>query len=123
MVFTLLPRATRFSLANSNAPHSIGRDVLIVSAVRTPVGSFNGTLKKLTATELGIVAGKKAMEKAGVKPDQIEDVYMGNVLQGGVGQSPARQVALGMGCPDSTEATTINKVCSVPFRSISAFIK
>ncbi|CAG8790517.1 26581_t:CDS:2, partial [Dentiscutata erythropus] len=79
--------------------------VYIVSAVRTPIGCFNGALKKLTAAELGAIAAKGAIEKAGLKPEQIEEVYFGNVLQANQGQSPAR-------CPTTTEATTINKVCA-----------
>nr|CDI54380.1 acetoacetyl-CoA thiolase [Melanopsichium pennsylvanicum 4] len=94
-------------------------DVFIVSAARTPIGSFNGVLKKATAPELGVVAVKAAIERAGLKPDQIEEVYMGNVLQANVGQAPARQVALKAGCPDSTEATTINKVCASGMKAIS----
>ncbi|KIS68485.1 acetyl-CoA C-acetyltransferase [Mycosarcoma maydis] len=94
-------------------------DVFIVSAARTPIGSFNGVLKKATAPELGVVAVKAAIQRAGLKPDQIEEVYMGNVLQGNVGQAPARQVALKAGCPDTTEATTINKVCASGMKAIS----
>ncbi|SPO32662.1 probable acetoacetyl-CoA thiolase [Ustilago trichophora] len=94
-------------------------DVFIVSAARTPIGSFNGVLKKATAPELGVVAVKAAIERAGLKPDQIEEVYMGNVLQGNVGQAPARQVALKAGCPETTEATTINKVCASGMKAIS----
>ncbi|CDR87428.1 acetoacetyl-CoA thiolase [Sporisorium scitamineum] len=94
-------------------------DVFIISAARTPIGSFNGVLKKATAPELGVVAVKAAIERAGLKPDQIEEVYMGNVLQGNVGQAPARQVALKAGCPDTTEATTINKVCASGMKAIS----
>ncbi|GAC93716.1 acetyl-CoA C-acyltransferase [Pseudozyma hubeiensis SY62] len=94
-------------------------DVYIVSAARTPIGSFNGVLKKATAPELGVVAVKAAIERAGIKPDQVEEVYMGNVLQGNVGQAPARQVALKSGCPDTTEATTINKVCASGMKAIS----
>ncbi|CBQ74024.1 Acetoacetyl-CoA thiolase [Sporisorium reilianum SRZ2] len=94
-------------------------DVFIVSAARTPIGSFNGVLKKATAPELGVVAVKAAIERAGLQPDQIEEVYMGNVLQGNVGQAPARQVAIKAGCPDSTEATTINKVCASGMKAIS----
>lgn len=77
---------------------------------RTPVASFNGTLKNVKAPQLGIAAFTAALKQANVQPDQIEEVYLGNVLQAGVGQSPARQVLLGAGCPDTTEATTINKV-------------
>ena len=73
------------------------QSVYIVSASRTPVGSINGSLSTLTAPQLGIVAVKHAMERAGVKPEHVEEIYMGNVVQAGVGQSPARQVGIGAG--------------------------
>jgi acetyl-CoA C-acetyltransferase len=76
-------------------------------------------LKKLSATELGTFAAKSAIERAGLKPSQVEEIYMGNVLQGNVGQAPARQVVLASGCPDTTEATTINKVCASGMKAIS----
>ena len=101
------------------APASSVQDAYILSAARTPIGSFNGALKKLSATELGITAVKAAIERAGLKPENVEEVLMGNVIQANVGQSPARQVALGAGCPDTTEATTINKVCASGMKSIS----
>lgn len=94
-------------------------EVYILSAARTPIGSFNGSLKKLTAPELGVFAAKAAIERAGLKPSQIEEAYIGNVLQGNVGQAPARQVVLQSGCPDTTEATTINKVCASGMKAIS----
>jgi len=90
-----------------------------VSAARTPVGSFQGAFAKVPAVQLGITAVKGALEQANVKPDQVEDIYFGNVLQANVGQSPARQVALGAGCPDTTEATTINKVCASGMKAVS----
>jgi acetyl-CoA acetyltransferase len=77
---------------------------------RTPVGSFQGQLAKATAVQLGVAAVKGALAQSGVKPEQVEDLYFGQVLQGGAGQSPARQVVIGSGLPESTEATTINKV-------------
>jgi acetyl-CoA C-acetyltransferase len=77
---------------------------------RTPVGSFQGALKQASAVELGITAVKGVLAQARVEPAQVEDLYFGQVLQGGAGQSPARQVVLGAGMPDTTEATTINKV-------------
>lgn len=98
---------------------SAANDVYILSAVRTPIGSFNGTLKKATAPELGVTAAKAAIERAGLKPEQVEEAYIGNVLQGNVGQAPARQVVLGAGCPSTTEATTINKVCASGMKAIS----
>ncbi|KAF9946673.1 erg10, acetyl-CoA C-acetyltransferase, partial [Modicella reniformis] len=93
-------------------------EVVIVSAVRTPVGCFAGALKSLTAPQLGAVAIRGAIEKAGIKADQVEEVYMGNVLQANVGQSPARQAALSAGCPLTTEATTINKVCASGLKAV-----
>ncbi|ORX46488.1 thiolase [Hesseltinella vesiculosa] len=95
-----------------------GNDVVIASAVRTPVGSMGGSLKSLTATQLGAVAARAAIERAGLKPEDVEEVYMGNVVQASLGQSPARQVALAAGCPESTEATTINKVCASGMKSV-----
>lgn len=77
---------------------------------RTPVGSFNGVLKKVTAPELGAVAIKAAVEESGIDKNLIQDVYMGNVLQAAVGQSPARQAVIKAGLSQEVEATTINKV-------------
>ncbi|RIA98980.1 Thiolase, N-terminal domain-containing protein [Glomus cerebriforme] len=93
-------------------------EVVIVSAVRTPVGCFNGSLKKLSAPELGAIATKGALEKTRLKPEQIEEIYFGNVLQANIGQSPARQVAIKAGLPTSTEATTINKVCASGMKAV-----
>ena len=72
----------------------------------------------MQAPKLGIAAVAGALKQAGVKPDQVEDVYMGNVLSAGMGQAPARQVVLGVGCPPTTEATTINKVCASGMKSV-----
>ncbi len=94
------------------------QDVVILSAVRTPVGSFQGVLGKLTAPELGAVALSGSFDRAGVDASQIEQVYMGCVLTAGVGQAPARQAALGAGCPVSTGAITIGKVCGSAMRSV-----
>lgn len=94
-------------------------EVYIVGASRTPIGSFNGALKNVKAPELGVAAFTAALKQANVTPDQVEEVYFGNVLQAGVGQSPARQVLLGAGCPESTECTTINKVCASGMKAIT----
>ncbi|KAL5530323.1 hypothetical protein ACEPAF_6580 [Sanghuangporus sanghuang] len=99
----------------STAPHE---EVVIVAASRTPVGSLNGTLKTLTAPQLGIVALKHALETSGVPPSEVEEVYFGNVVQAGIGQSPARQVALGAGLSENSDATTINKVCASGLKAI-----
>jgi len=82
------------------------------------VGSLNGVLKTLTAPELGTIALKHALDTSKVPPELVEEVYFGNVVQAGVGQSPARQVALGTGIPSSSDATTINKVCASGLKSI-----
>ena len=85
--------------------------VVIVSAARTPMGAFQGELKDLTATQLGAAAIRAAVERAGIKPDQVQEAIMGCVLSAGQGQAPARQSALGAGLPLSTGSTTVNKMC------------
>lgn len=95
------------------------RTVYIVSAVRTPMGSFGGVLKDLSATQLGAVAIKGAVDKAGLQPEQIQEVIMGCVLQGNLGQAPARQAAKFAGLPDNVIATTVNKVCASGMKSIA----
>ena len=102
----------------SQAHHAQGHEVVIVAATRTPVGSINGALKTLTAPQLGIVALKHAFEQSKVDPKEVEEIYFGNVVQAGVGQSPARQVALGSGMSHSSDATTINKVCASGMKAI-----
>lgn len=92
--------------------------VVIVSAVRTPIGSFLGSLSSLTASQLGAVAIKGAMEKINLDPSLVQEVYMGNVVQAGVGQAPARQAALGAGLPDSVPCTTVNKVCASGMKAV-----
>ncbi|MDT0647688.1 acetyl-CoA C-acyltransferase [Zunongwangia sp. F260] len=87
-------------------------EVVIVSAVRTPIGSFLGSLSSVPATKLGSVAIQGALEKINLKPELVEEVLMGNVVQAGVGQAPARQAALGAGIPATVPCTTINKVCA-----------
>jgi acetyl-CoA C-acetyltransferase len=85
--------------------------IVIVSAARTPIGGFMGDLKTLAAPELGAIAIRAAVERAGVKPREVQEVIMGNVLPAGQGQAPARQAALGAGLPHATSCMTINKVC------------
>ncbi|THH00409.1 hypothetical protein EW026_g2111 [Hermanssonia centrifuga] len=106
------------SLRRSMAHHAQGHEVVIVAASRTPVGSINGALKALTAPELGVIALKHAFEQSKVDPAVVEEIYFGNVVQAGVGQSPARQVALGAGMNTSSDATTVNKVCASGMKSI-----
>ncbi|WP_066293981.1 acetyl-CoA C-acetyltransferase [Bacillus sp. FJAT-29937] len=93
-------------------------EVVIVSAVRTAIGSFNGSLKDVSAPELGAIAIKGALEKAGIKPEQVDEVILGNVLQAGLGQNPARQAALKAGLPESVSAMTINKVCGSGLKAV-----
>jgi len=93
------------------------REVVIVSAVRTPIGSFGGSLSGFSATQLGGIAIKGALEKAGVEPNQVQEVYMGNVLSANLGQAPATQAAKFAGLPD-LPATTINKVCASGTKAI-----
>ncbi len=92
--------------------------VVIVSAARTPIGSFMGSLSSLTATQLGSAAIKGAMEKINLNPSLVQEVYMGNVVQAGVGQAPARQAAMGAGIPDTVPATTVNKVCASGMKAV-----
>lgn len=95
------------------------KDVYIISAVRTPIGSFMGSLASISAPQLGAAAIKKALEKANVAPDKVNEVFMGNVLQAGLGQAPARQAAIFAGIPHSVPCTTVNKVCASGMKSIS----
>jgi acetyl-CoA C-acetyltransferase len=95
------------------------KKVYIVSAVRTPMGSFNGSLSGIPATKLGAVAIKGGLDKAGVKPEDVDEVYYGNVLQAGLGQAPARQAAIFAGIPNDVPCTTINKVCSSGMKSVA----
>ncbi|MCP9235868.1 acetyl-CoA C-acyltransferase [Lewinella sp. JB7] len=92
--------------------------VYIVSAVRTPIGSFGGVLSSLSATQLGSTAIKGALERAGVPADRVQEVLMGNVVSSNLGQAPARQAALGAGIPNTVPCTTVNKVCSSGMKSV-----
>ena len=94
------------------------KEVVIVGAKRTAIGSYGGTLKNVPAKELGAVAIKGAIEQAGIKPEDVEEVIMGDVLQGGLGQNVARQMSLGAGLPIETPAMTINKVCGSGLRAV-----
>lgn len=95
------------------------KEVYIVSAVRTPIGSFMGSLSTVPATQLGAAAVKGAMEKIGLDPTAVQEIYMGNVLQAGEGQAPARQVAIAAGLSILTPSTTINKVCASGMKAVS----
>ena len=94
------------------------KKVVIVSAVRTPIGSFMGSLSSLSATKLGAIAIKGALEKINLDATLVQEVYMGQVVQAGVGQAPARQAAIGAGIPDTVPCTTINKVCASGMKAV-----
>ena len=96
----------------------MNRKVVIVAASRTPIGSFMGSLSSLTATQLGSAAIKGVLNKINLDPSLVEEVYMGNVIQAGVGQAPARQAALGAGIPDTVPCTTVNKVCASGMKAV-----
>ena len=93
-------------------------EVYIISAARTPIGSFGGKLSGFTATQLGSFAIKGALEKAGVDTKEVQEVYMGNVVSADLGQAPARQAALGAGIGENVPCTAINKVCASGMKSV-----
>lgn len=93
-------------------------EVYIVAAVRTPIGSFGGSLKSLSAVQLGTIAIKGAIERSGINVDQIDEVYMGNVVSAGLGQAPARQAAMNAGVGYNVPCTTVNKVCASGMKSV-----
>ena len=97
-------------------------EVFIVSAKRTPTGSFLGMLSGYIATELGAIAIKEAYTTTGIDAAAIDSVYMGNVLSANLGQAPARQAAKGAFIPDEVDCTTINKVCSSGLKAVSIFV-
>lgn len=94
------------------------KEVYIVSAVRTPMGSFGGALAEVSSTQLGATAIKAAVERAGIKGTDVQDVFMGSVLQANLGQAPARQAAKFAGLPDGVQCTTVNKVCASGMKSV-----
>lgn len=94
------------------------KDVVIVSAVRTPLGSFGGSLKNVSAVDLGSLVIKSALEKVNIKPERVDEVIMGNVLGAGLGQNVARQMSIHAGLPEFTPAFTINKVCGSGLKAV-----
>src|ERR1017187_3310643 len=94
-------------------------DVVIVSAVRTPVGKFQGSLSDLSAPQLGSIAVREAVKRAGIDPASVSECIMGNVVSAGLGQNPARQAALGAGLPSTVGAMTINKVCGSSLKAVA----
>jgi acetyl-CoA C-acetyltransferase len=96
----------------------MNKEVVIVAAVRTPIGSFGGALKDVPATRLGAIAIEGALKKAGIQPGQVQEVLMGCVMQANLGQAPARQAARGAGLPDEVVCTTVNKVCASGMKAV-----
>lgn len=96
----------------------MSKEVVIVSAARTPIGSFLGSLSSVPATKLGSIAIKGALDKINLKPELVNEVLMGNVVQANNGQAPARQAAIGAGIPDNVPATTVNKVCASGMKAV-----
>ena len=94
-------------------------EVILAGAVRTPIGTFGGSFAETPATELGAVAVREALKRAGVKPEEVDEVIMGNVLSAGLGMNPARQAAIAAGIPDSVPATAINKVCGSGLKAVA----
>jgi acetyl-CoA C-acetyltransferase len=95
------------------------RDVFILSAVRTPIGKFGGSLASLTAADMGVVAARAAMERSGVRPDQVEETVFGNARQAGGGPNPARQISIRSGVPESVPAFTVNMACASGMKSLA----
>src|SRR5690606_8232056 len=101
-----------------NGSRSASTTAVIVSAVRTPIGRFLGGLAALTAPQLGAIAVREAVRRAGVDGGEVEEVILGHVVQGGTGQAPARQAAIGAGLPATVSALTINKVCGSGLKAV-----
>ena len=113
----------QFRRLSTTTPKFFGRekqmnDVVIVSAVRTPIGSFRSSLASFPASKLGSIAIQEAVKRAAIRPEDVQEVYMGNVVTAGSGQAPARQATLGAGLPISTPCTTVNKVCASGMKAI-----
>jgi acetyl-CoA C-acetyltransferase len=95
------------------------KEVVIVSAVRTAIGNFNGRLAGFSATELGTIAALEAIRRAGISPSEINETIIGNILSAGLGQNPARQISINSGIPETSPAMTINKLCGSGLRAVS----
>src|SRR5688500_7678575 len=93
-------------------------DVVVLSGCRTPIGSFGGAFKDVSAVDLGAVAVKEAVRRASVRPDQVDEVILGCILQAGLGMNPARQASIRAGIPDSVPAHTVNKVCGSGLKAV-----
>lgn len=108
----------RVSFSMYFAPNPSQESIVIVSAARTPMGGFQGDLSSMTAVELGTIAIKSALERAGVAPEKVSEVLMGCVLPAGTGQGPARQSTLNAGIPVYVPATTLNKICGSGMKTV-----
>src|SRR5229473_1147972 len=97
---------------------SVIREAVIISAVRTPVAKFQGALKDFKATDLGALVVRESVKRAGIQPEDVDEVIMGCVIQAGLGQNPARQAALRGGLPDTVSAVTVNKVCGSGLKAV-----
>src|SRR3989449_10299941 len=95
------------------------QDVYILSAVRTPIGKFGGSLASLTAADMGVAAAKSAIERARIRPEQVEETIIGNARQAGGGPNPARQISIRCGVPQEVPAYTVNKACASGMKSIA----
>ena len=95
------------------------REVVIISAVRTPIGNFGGALSSLSAVQLGTIAAKEAIQRAGISPNEIDESIVGNILSAGEGQNIARQISIRAGIPETSPAMTINKLCGSGLRAVS----
>src|SRR5258706_9011502 len=98
---------------------SENKEAIIISAVRTPVGKFQGALKSFKATDLGAIVVRESVKRAGLKPEEIDEVILGCVIQAGLGQNPARQAALRGGLLPAVSAVTINKVCGSGLKAVT----
>lgn len=122
-VVTISKRMKQFSayancIRSFSSTNRMNKEIVIIGAARTPIGSFGGSLSSLSATKLGSIAIQAAIERSGVPKENVTEVFMGNVCQAGAGQAPARQAALFAGLPVSTICTTINKVCASGMKSV-----
>ena len=106
------------SLVNQSKKLFSKRNVVIVGARRTPIGTFMGSLSNMTGPQLGTIATKGALTAAHIPPEDVDEVYLGNVIQAGAGQAPARQVTLGAGMKIDTPSTTVNKVCASGMKTV-----
>src|ERR1039457_3999605 len=106
-------------MLDSNVREALVNNAYILSAVRTPIGKFGGSLASFTAADMGVVAAKAALERAGVQPQQVEETIFGNGRQAGGGPNPARQVSIRSGVPQEVPAYTINKACASGMKSIA----